>query len=49
MTHMRGLPGYLATFGGVILIALAVPTAILVIGTPIVLVVRLVLEIGRAL
>lgn len=41
--------GHLAEFGGIVLLALAVPVVILAIGTPVVLVVRLVLEIGRAL
>jgi hypothetical protein len=39
----------LATFGAAILVALAIPIAILVVGTPIVLVVRLMLEVARAL
>jgi hypothetical protein len=39
----------LAALGEVILIALAVPVAILVVGTPIVLVVRLMLDVARAL
>ena len=45
----RVLAGHLATLGGVILVGLAIPAAILVIGTPIALVVRFVIEIGRAL
>lgn len=45
---MRLLSG-LAALGEVILIALAVPVAILVVGTPIVLVVRLLLDVARAL
>ncbi len=46
---MRTFLSRLATGGEVILVALAVPIAILVVGTPIVLVVRLVLEVARAL
>ena len=46
---MRKLLGQLSEFGGMVLLALAVPVVILAIGTPIVLVVRLALEIGRAL
>ena len=46
---MRKIRGCAATLGWIVLIALAVPTAILVIGTPIALVVRLAIEIGRAL
>ena len=46
---MRTLLGHLATFGEIVLIALAVPVVILVLGTPVVLVVRLALELGRAL
>ena len=39
----------LATLGESILVALAIPIAILVVGTPIVLLVRLALEAARAL
>jgi hypothetical protein len=46
---MRKALGHLVTLGGIILIALAVPAVILVLGTPVALIVRLALEIGRAL
>jgi hypothetical protein len=46
---MRTLLRGLATLGAAILVALAVPVVILVVGTPVVLVVRLVLEFARAL
>ena len=46
---MRRLFTGLATLGEVILVALALPIAILVIGAPIVLVVRLMLEVVQAL
>jgi hypothetical protein len=46
---MRKMLGYMTVFGGIILIALAVPVVILVLGTPLALVVRSVLELGRAL
>ena len=49
MVTLRAFAGHLGTVGGIVLIALAVPIAILAIGTPLVLVVRLMLEIGRAL
>jgi hypothetical protein len=49
MVTLRALAGHVATLGGIVLIALAVPVVILVLGAPLVLVVRLVLEIGRAL
>jgi len=39
----------LATLGESILVALAIPIAILAVGTPIVLLVRLALEAARAL
>jgi hypothetical protein len=44
-TILRGL----ATLGEAILVALALPVVILAVGTPIALVVRLALEIARAL
>jgi hypothetical protein len=46
---MRTLLGGLATLGEAILVALAVPVVILAVGTPVVLLVRLVLEVARAL
>jgi hypothetical protein len=46
---MRTFLGGLATLGEAILLALAVPTAILAVGIPVVLVVRLALEVARAL
>lgn len=46
---MRALLRGLATLGEAILVALAVPVVILVVGAPVVLVVRLVLEFARAL
>ena len=46
---MRTLLRGVATLGEAILVALAVPIVILVVGTPVVLVVRLVLEFARAL
>ena len=45
---MRALLDGLATLGGSILLALAVPIAILAVGTPVVLVVRLALDVGRS-
>ena len=41
--------GVLTTLGEMMLVALAVPIAILVVGTPIALAVRLLLEIASAL
>jgi hypothetical protein len=49
MVTLRACAGHAGTFGGIVMIALAVPIVILVLGTPLVLVVRLVLDIGRAL
>jgi hypothetical protein len=46
---MRTLLGGLATLGEAILVALAVPVVVLAVGTPVVLLVRLVLEVARAL
>jgi hypothetical protein len=46
---MRTLLGGLATLGEALVLALAVPIAILAVGTPIVLIVRLMLEAARAL
>ena len=46
---MRTFLGGLATLGEAILVALAVPIVILAAGTPVVLLVRLVLEVARAL
>jgi hypothetical protein len=46
---MRTVLGGLATLGEAILVALAVPVVILAIGTPIALVVSLLLEAARAL
>ena len=46
---MRALLSGLATLGGSILVALAVPIAILAVGTPVVLAVRLALEVARTL
>ena len=46
---MRTILSGLATLGEAILVALAVPIVILAVGTPIALVVRLVLEVARAL
>lgn len=46
---MRTLLSGLATLVGATMLALAVPVAILAVGTPVVLVVRLVLEVARAL
>jgi hypothetical protein len=46
---MRTLLSGLVTLVGAMMLALAVPVAILAVGTPVVLVVRLVLEVARAL
>ena len=46
---MRMFLSRLATFGASMLVALAIPIAILVVGTPIVLIVRLVVDIAGAL
>ena len=46
---MRTFLSGLATLGEAILVALAVPLVILAVGTPAVLLVRLVLEVARAL
>ena len=46
---MRTLLSGLATFAGAMMIALAVPVAILALGTPVALIARLVLEAIRAL
>jgi hypothetical protein len=46
---MRTLLSGLATLAGAMMLALAVPVAILAVGTPVVLVVRLVFEAVRAL
>ena len=46
---MRMFLSRLVTVGEAILVALAVPIAILAVGAPIVLVVSLVLEVARAL
>jgi hypothetical protein len=46
---MRTLLRGLATLGEAIVVALALPIVILAVGTPVVLVVRLVLEVARAL
>lgn len=46
---MRTIVSGLATLGEAILVALAVPIVVLVVGTPVVLVVRLVLEVARML
>jgi hypothetical protein len=45
---MRTLLSGLVTLVGAMMLALAVPVAILAVGTPIVLVVRLALEAARA-
>ena len=46
---MQALLGGLATLGESILVGLAVPVAILAVGTPVVLVVRLALDVAQAL
>jgi hypothetical protein len=46
---MRTLLSGLATLAGAMMLALAVPVAILAVGTPVALVVRLVFEAVRAL
>jgi len=46
LTGMRTALRHLATVGGLVLIALAVPVVILVLGTPLALAVRLVLELS---
>ena len=46
---MRTLLSGLATLVGAMMLALAVPVAILVLGTPVALIARLVLEAVRAL
>jgi hypothetical protein len=46
---MRAFLDGLATLGEAILVALAIPAVILAVGTPVVLLVRLVLEVARAL
>lgn len=46
---VRTFLGGLATLGEVALVALAVPVVILLVGTPIVLAARLVLEVARLL
>ena len=46
---VRALLGGLAALGEVILVALAVPIAILAVGAPVVLAVRLALEVAGAL
>ncbi|HSP92236.1 MAG TPA: hypothetical protein VLN08_15075 [Vicinamibacterales bacterium] len=46
---MRTILSALATLAGAMLLALAVPVAVLALGTPVALVVRLVLEAVRAL
>jgi hypothetical protein len=46
---MRAILSGLTTLGEAILVALAVPIAILVVGTPLALIVRLALEVARAL
>jgi hypothetical protein len=46
---MQTLLSGLATVGEAMLLALAVPLAILAVGTPVVLLVRLGLEVARAL
>jgi hypothetical protein len=45
---MRKFFSHLVTLGGAVLIALAVPIAILAVGLPVSLVVRLLLEVVRA-